>query len=69
MVQKTCACRCIYYFDSFACDQDGNVVCEEEKCPVLNCLLTEQLPGQCCPQCKGMHCHFAHNLRNGLVDL
>ena len=51
------------FFFSFLCEQNGNVVCEEEKCPVLNCLLTEQWPGQCCPQCKGNHNHFVQNLQ------
>ncbi|KAL8583263.1 hypothetical protein ACOMHN_043098 [Nucella lapillus] len=43
---------------------DGNVVCEEEKCPPVNCLLTEQLPDQCCPQCKGCDYQDRHYASN-----
>ncbi|XP_070188785.1 uncharacterized protein [Littorina saxatilis] len=43
---------------------NGNVVCEEDKCPEVNCLLTEQLPGQCCPQCKGCDYHDSHYASN-----
>ncbi|XP_046559409.1 kielin/chordin-like protein, partial [Haliotis rubra] len=41
---RRCSCR------------DGNVVCEEEKCPALTCLMKETPPGQCCEKCKG--CEF-----------
>lgn len=35
------------------CEQ-GNVRCQSSgPCPTLSCRITEQLPGECCPRCKG----------------
>lgn len=32
----------------------GNVRCQSSgPCPTLSCTITEQLPGECCPRCKG----------------
>lgn len=32
----------------------GNVRCQSSgPCPSLTCTITEQLPGECCPRCKG----------------
>lgn len=32
----------------------GNVRCQSSgPCPSLTCAITEQLPGECCPRCKG----------------
>ncbi|XP_053260630.1 kielin/chordin-like protein [Podarcis raffonei] len=33
--------------------QDGNIVCSQVACPKLDCAITEEIPGQCCPLCQG----------------